>query len=259
MPLTVTDRDLGPISDPQDVRKLREANYDYHDQIGQPVILKHRWNEIDERNGLTQKCPFHDNLYQEDLPTCPYCFGTTYLGGFSDGILTSATIADAREDTFRLTNAGTLLHDRSPQVNFPWQPTVGDNDLLIAVELDSDNGNIIDTYERYTLRQAQPNTMRGLGYKNTKNSRPYKVGQQAQIDVVPYGSLYWTVPIVFNYDSVPLPPGSFELGVRIFGGLNSYSESDPINVRISVGGTTDETGMNVRVTGQSGGAVIFID
>lgn len=266
MALTFADRNLGPRSDPQDIRDLRQSNYDVHDQLGQPVVIKHRWNERDLREGRAQKCPFHDQFYDQDLPTCPYCFGTGYLGGFADGILTYATIADAREDTFRLTDAGALLHDRSPQVNFPWTPLVGDNDLLIAVEL-ADDAEIADTYDRYTLRQSQPVTVRGLGFKTTIRSLPFRVGQQAQVDVVPYASVLWDVPIVFDYGNVPIPiqpiPNGnetyMEFSIRVNGkesGIHAHADQ---SVRVAVSGHPTSTTTDVRITGLPGGTHVFVD
>jgi hypothetical protein len=262
MALTIADRNLGARSDPQDIRDLRQSNYDVHDQLGQPVIIKHRWNERDLREGRAQRCPFHNDYYDEDISVDQYCFGTGYLGGYADGVLTYATIADAREDTFRLTDQGILLHDRSPQVSFPWTPIIGDDDLIITVELD-DSGEILDTYDRYTLRQAQPVTVRGLGFKNTMKSLPYRVGQQAQVDTVPYGSILWDVPIVFDYNDVPTPEGetvtSVEIGVRVRGRETGSTLATEHNVHVGVAGTRTESSQGVRVTGLPGGTHVFVD
>lgn len=270
MPVTVSNRNLGPRSDPQDIRRLREQSYDYHDQLGQPVILKHRWNERDYRNGLVRQCPFHNELYDSDLETCPYCFGTGYLGGYADGILTFATLADAKVDTFRLTDQGLMIHDTSPQVAFPWQPVIGDNDLLITIELDMDTKEVADTYERFTLRQATPVTIRTPGYKNTFKSRPYIVSQQAQVDTVPYSSILFEVPIVFNYDDVPptpspvpLPPGysytEYDQSIRITGVEGGFETDAELDARVAVAGTNTETETGVRIKGAPGGTHVYID
>lgn len=269
MTLTMSDRGIGPKTDPQDIRGLRQSAYDFHDQLGQVVVLKHRWNERDLRNGLVKQCPLHNDLYDNDLATCPFCFGTSYLGGYADGILTHATIADAKEDTFRLTEQGLMLHDRSPQVSFPWQPLVGDDDLLITVELDPDTGQIQDTYDYFTLRQASPVTVRGTAYKNTSKSRPFVVGQQAQVDIVPYGSILREVPIVFDYSKfdddniIPLPNGysliSHEISVRLTGEDEGFETSYSQDVRVAVAGTETSITQDARLIGGSGGTHVFVD
>ena len=260
---TSVDRTVGPRSVPQSIRDLRQSSFNYHDELGQPVIVKHRWNEQDLREGLAKKCPFHDDYYDQDLSTCPYCFGTGYLGGYADGVLTYATIADSTEDVFRLTDQGLLLHDRSPQLTAPWTPKMGDNDLIITVELNPRTGEVLDTFDRYTLRQVTPTSIRGPGYKNTRNSLPYVVNQSATIDVVPYGSVLNDVPITFDYGSVPGTGGTTvwaEVAVRVRGIEGQFPVSIEREVRITApdvpGGSI---AYDVKIQGKAGGTHVIID
>lgn len=268
------NRYLGPRSVPQEVRDLRQSSFDFHDTLGQPVIVKHRWNELDLREGRAQKCPFHDEYYDQDVSNCPYCFGTGYLGGYADGILTYATIADAQEDVFRLTETGLMLHDRSPQITAPWIPLLGDDDLIIVVELDS-SGDVADTYDRYTLKQVTPTTMRGPGFKNTtRNNRPFIVSQSSTIDVVPYGSILQDVPITFDYGDVPDPidPGPpqpvpngiwtwHDITVRVDGQEDKSHAHAQYDVRVTAESVLpmSQASWGVRLKASPDGTHVYVD
>src|SRR4051812_22412692 len=127
---------LGPRSTPQDVRTLRKETFDFHLDKGQPVILKHHWNWKDVREGRAQRCPFHDIDYDGDGQWDPYCFGTGFLGGWADGVITFVTIGDTQQDTIRILPQGQLLFETHPGFTAPWIPKIGDTDLLITGEFD---------------------------------------------------------------------------------------------------------------------------
>jgi hypothetical protein len=255
---------IGTPTDPHDVKQLRSQVLDYHRTLGQLVIHKHRWNEQDVRNGLALHCPFHSDTYERGAYD-PYCFGTGYLGGYSDGVLVPVTIADTQEDVFRPNNQGILIHERHPGLKAPWLPEMGDTDMIIVVEIDR-QGNITEMGDRYEMREVTPVTMRGPGYHNTLHMKPYKVSQEAMIDLLPYAHPLYNVPINFDYTNVPtpvppdyppLPPGtmytSFAVGARITGEEPPGTKSSHVqDARIGVYSETSKT-TDVCIVGDPGG------
>jgi hypothetical protein len=268
---TVVYNNLGPASVPQEIKDLRRSSLDFHRTMGQTVVHKHRWNERDVREGRAQHCPYHSQAYQQDREWDQYCFGTGYLGGFADGVITYVTIGDTDEDVFTLSDQGALLYERHPGLVAPWTPLLGDGDLIIVAELAPNGHDIVELGDRYELREVSPITMRGPNYKNTVHTKPYIVNQEAQIDLLPYGHELYTVPIVFDYESVPtdIPIdydpsdypagtlfGSYETAFRFIGAeveLDSQHEHD---IRIAVVGTDTEYTTDIRLTGKPGGTHI---
>lgn len=195
---------LGPRSTPQEVRDLRASSFDFHKTLGKAVIHKHRWNAQDVRDGKAVLCPFRDLVYDSSHISCEYCFGTGYLGGWDDGAITFLTISDATQDTLRVGREGIIYLDQHPGFTAPWVPLIGDGDLLIKADLDSDNWDIIQEHERYELREVTPVTMRG--FQKGSQPREYRVNQQGQLDRLPIGHPWYDVPVVFDYGAVPEAP-----------------------------------------------------
>jgi hypothetical protein len=177
------------------------------------------------------------------------------------------TIADAQEDVFRPNEQGVLIHERHPGLTAPWVPEMGDTDLIIAVEIDKNN-NIIEMGDRYELREVTPITMRGPGFHNTHHMKPFKVSQNAMIDLLPYSHPFYNVPVTFDYTHVPIPVPpdyppipvgytytSYEIGVRMVGeeetpiGTESSTEQ---NVRMGVYSQSSKSA-DVRIVGDPGG------
>ncbi len=63
---TITHRELGGAGTPQDIKDLRSNSYDFHEELGYPVLFKHKWTLKDYEKGLVQRCPNHDDLYNAD-------------------------------------------------------------------------------------------------------------------------------------------------------------------------------------------------
>lgn len=199
--------DLGPRSTPQEIKDIRQSAYDFHFTYGMPVIHKHRWTLRDVAKGLARKCPFHDNVaYSQDLAGCSYCFGTGILGGWADGILVNVTFSDVVEDRLRVGPTGVIMFDREPQLVAPWIPDMGNGDMIITLELSADAEQIQDTLDRFIMKDVTPVTIRG--FQTKVQTVEYKVKQQAMIDRVPDGDIYYDVPIIFDYGSVPDPGGT---------------------------------------------------
>jgi hypothetical protein len=122
--------------------------------------------------------------------------------GYGPGFLTYVILPDRPEDVFKLTPQGAMFHTQQAKVQLPWWPIVGDNDLMVVVELD-DAGNILETFERYTLKMVSPITMRGLdrsgrreiqgaGAPNVGGNR-YWVGQECEAALVPIFDVVYEV------------------------------------------------------------------
>lgn len=261
---------LGSRTDPQDILDMRKASMDFHRTMGQLVIHKHKWNEQDVREGRAQHCPFHSDVYERGEYD-PYCFGTGYLGGFSDGVLVPVTIGDAQEDVFKPNSQGVLIHERHPGLIAPWTPDMGDTDIIIVVEIDPKTEDIVQMGDRYELREITPRTIRGPAFKTTRNMKPFKVSQDAMIDLLPYAHPFYNIPINFDYNNIPWPTppdypipagykyASFEIGVHIVGeelqGTKSTRAQD-----VRMGTYTQSTKeADVRIVGDSGGTHFHFD
>lgn len=257
---------LGTRTDPQEVKQLRKSSMDFHLTMGQIVVHKHRWNEKDVAEGRAHRCPFHSDAYGGRDAYDDYCFGTGYLGGFSDGVLVPVTLGDTQEDVFRPNDQGVLIHERHPGMTAPWIPEMGDDDMLIVVEVDPITNDIIEMGDRYELREVTPVTMRGPHFKTTRHMKPFRVSQEAMVDLLPYGHQFYNVPVNFNYNNVPspLPPdypplpsgasyGIYEASVRLIGEEpqdNLLSVEYDVRVN-SYPSASVEVG--VKVTGAPGG------
>jgi len=265
---------LGPRNVPQEIKDLRQSSLDFHHTLGQPVIFKHKWNEEDLRAGLATQCPYHDSLYGRDSDWDEYCFGTGYLGGWDQGKIVYVSIADTQEDVFRLTDQGILMRDTHPGMVAPWNPPMGDGDLIIVVEIDPLTNQVVDTYERYMVQEVTPITMRGPGFDAQKRGKLFVVNQQAQIDRLPYNNNLYQVPIDFDYGHVPDPPvdpnidpddyipgtniSSFSVAVRVIGSEQGFTSVMTIPVRVRVAPGSEYT-QDVRITGKDDGSHVFLD
>jgi hypothetical protein len=266
---------VGPRTVPQEIRDLRQSSIDFHEELGQPVIFKHKWNEDDLREGRAVKCPFHDTVYESDSDWDEYCFGTGYLGGWANGEIVYVSIADAQENVFRLNDQGILMHDSHPQMTAPWNPPMGDGDIIITAEFDPLTWDVLNTYERYQIQEVTPTTMRGPGFKSEVRGKLYVVNQTAQIDRIPRGNVIYDVPVDFDYGNVPVIPvdpnvdpddfppdtqfSAFEVAIRLTGfepGLRSEYEQD---IRLQVAGSIASYEQSIRLTGSGGGTHIILD
>jgi hypothetical protein len=270
---TLVHYNLGGAGTPQEVKDLRQSSYDLHDELGYPVVLKHKWNAQDEKEGRARKCPFHDELYDDSPDNCPYCFGTGYVGGFADATIVYVTIQDTPTDVIRLTPQGLLRMDQHPQVTAPWLPELGDGDLLILAEFDPASWDVLDLAERYVLREVNPITVRGPGFgqQSSRTTKRFRISQESSADRLPSGHELYDVPLVFNYDAVPddpTEPGepdppeygiytSYSIGIRVRGAEDAaFQSSTERDVKVAVYGNDISTSHNVRISGKGGGVII---
>lgn len=270
MATTLVNQNLGPAGTPQDVKDLRKSSYDLHDELGAPVIFKHRWNQDDVNAGLTWVCPYHDELYgNRDLSWDETCFGTGYVGGYADGQIVFVTLQDATEAQIKVTPQGVLTMDMQPAMTAPWLPKMGDGDLIITADFIPGSWEIIEMYERYVLEDVTPTTMRGPGWGRQSSStlRRQRVSQSAQVQKLPIGHPLYDVPVEFDYSHVPPDPTppyqpeppvgktytEFSVAVRVHG-IASDTPAPPA-------GPTSSTTRDIRITGidPDPGAVVIFD
>lgn len=254
---------------PQDVYTSRQSVEEFLQEYGRPVVFKHRWNFDDLQRGLTKECPYKDGAYHRDKTDCPYCFGTGFLGGFSDGQIVMAVIADAPVDQLKVDSRGYILFERHPQLTAPWYPTMGDGDLLIEAEFDWGNWEVLSTQDRFELKEVRPITLRGTSiYPNR-----FWIQQTSQLDRIMNGHVFYNVPIVFNYDSIPqvqppigldpddysLPYSTLSIPFLLIGSEAWPSSSINFGFKLVGLGSTSNTTQGLRLTGTNElGATIIL-
>jgi hypothetical protein len=233
----LASRNLGGPKTPQEVKQLRQQSFEMEQQLGFPVIHKHRWNLQDLNEGLVQRCPLHDDLYAGDATFDNVCFGTGFVGGYGDPTIVYVTLQDTSTDTIRISSTGALIMDQHPQMTAPWLPEMGDGDLIILADFVPGTWKINVTYERYVLEQVEPITMRGpnFSYSPETTRNRFRISQQSKVDKLPWGHRLYDVPIEFDPSIVPVDPTPDDPGVdpNYFG---TYSESDSYATRVN--GTT---------------------
>jgi hypothetical protein len=204
MAKTVAHRNLGGPGTPNDIKQLRESRFEMLEELGYPVLHKHRWNERDLQEGLVEQCPLHDDLYDQDPTWDPVCFGTGYVGGYADPAIVYVTINDAPQDTLNVLPTGVVMFDHHPQVTAPWLPEMGDGDLLILADFDPMTWEVLNTHERYTLNVVTPYTIRGpqIRSKSTVKER-FRIQQDASADKMPWGHRAYDVPLIFDPSVIP--------------------------------------------------------
>lgn len=220
---------LGDPQIPRDVQNLRLSNHEVMERMGTPVIVKRIYTIEDVENGVAQQTPVNfDDIYGQSTyvddqlsygvgfcsvetqdgewydPTTGklYVSNTqpdpSYLPapkyrGYGPGFLTYAILPDRPEDVLKFTPQGTLVRQQDAIIKLPWWPMVGDNDLVVVVEINPD-ATVAKAYERYQLKMVTPVTLRGNDrqgkreFDSTAGGNRYWIGQQANMERVPYST-----------------------------------------------------------------------
>jgi hypothetical protein len=229
-------RYLGDSGLPQDILRRRRLSLETMRRMGTPVLIKHLFTIQDVEKGIAEPSVGLDTIYDQPIHDDQLSYGTGYVSveqvprgewikpatetevaeliitekpepewikaplyrGYGPGYLTYAILPDAPEDVYKLTEEGALIRTQQARLQLPWYPQVGDNDLLIVCEIDSAE-QIVNTFERYQLKQVYPITMRGsaalqrdkLGRREkdtgnlTAGGNRHLVGQQCEANKVP--------------------------------------------------------------------------
>ncbi len=223
-------RYLGDAGIPHEILRRRRAHLEMMRRMGTPVLVKKMFN-IEDTEGdepIATYSPNWDTNMRQPMHDDPFSYGVGYVSvqtapgewtipaneeetasliitdnpepgwlpapmyrGYGPGFLTYAILPDAPEDIFKHTEEGLLLHTQQARVQLPWHPELGDNDLMIMVELDATE-NIIQTFERFELKKVSPITMRGRdrwgrreGTRMIAGGNRFTVGAQCELSKVP--------------------------------------------------------------------------
>jgi hypothetical protein len=185
---------------PPDVHRRRRYVSEAMNRMGTPMLVKHRFNDLDFRAGTVVKSPVYDNIYEQTRNLDPLSHGVGYMSvelsdnewydvegniavnsvspgagwtkapkyrGYGEGILTYIIEPDRAEDFFKVTTGGPVFKVQQARAIAPWYPNINDNDLLINVQVDK-SGNPIETFERYEAKNVSPVSVRGLDRRGRK-------------------------------------------------------------------------------------------
>lgn len=218
----VNYKDVGPPNTPQEIKRARRQASDYLRKSGQPIVHMHYFSPLDERQGKVVKCPLsYQSEYDHTRTDCPVCFGVGFVsvenypdqwiaddgtftteptdtprplyGGFGPPTLTWMVLPDASIDVYMFNDAGVLTRTQQAKAFAPWNPEMGDNDLLVAVAIGASGSDITGQGDRWQMKMVDPQTVRGFG--NRVDYQQFKVGQTFEMNLIPSGSPFWEVPI----------------------------------------------------------------
>lgn len=194
---------------------------------GQPAVHMHMWDLADYDAGLVKRCPgCWDSMYGNVRNDCKVCFGTGYVstenntqgnfidirgrivtgdpgthlvapryGGFGPRTLTWIIEPDRAQDVFKLTQQGALVKVQNADAYAPWFPLMGDNDLLINVNVDR-GYNILGESLRLQLKMVTPQSLRGWGRRQRSlRESEYLIGQQFEVNQIQQGTILTEVPV----------------------------------------------------------------
>jgi hypothetical protein len=219
---------------PRDVRRRRHQVMELMRRMGTPVIIKHMYNTDDVDNGIAERSPGYDDIYDQSShmdhlshgigwvsvekspnewispagtivvsgtsPGASYIQAPKYRG-FGPGSLTYVVLPDVAEDMFRLDEAGALIRIQTARAQMGWYPNVNDNDLLILTEIDS-RQQVVNTYERYQLKQTSPISMRGRDKRGVRHlteqvdyGNQYVLNQIFELTLVPSNDELYNVEV----------------------------------------------------------------
>lgn len=222
---------LGAVNTPREVKNLRRANLGSVRHLGAPVVWRHVYSLQDVVSGVAKQCPAcFDTTYQQARSDCPVCYGQGFVsvednpdplwidadgliiesesqpsgtirapryGGFGQPWITWVVQPDISVDVFRLNEQGALTQQYDATAYAPWYPTMGDNDLLVNVNLEGNNFDIASTEDRFQLKQVHQVTTRGLGNRGrpAPNGQPFLIMQSFEMNKIPVDNPLMNVPV----------------------------------------------------------------
>lgn len=223
---------VGEQNVPRDMRRLRKSTAGLMRRMGQPVIVKHMYNDLDVKLGLAEKSIEMQGAYGTVRNRDPFSHGVGFHSverstnewispdgsivnadespgsgyqaapkyrGYGPGFLTYIIEPDAAEDVFKLSSTGALIKIQSQSVVCGWFPEINDNDLIINVELDK-QGRVVNSGERYLAKMTQPVSIRGLDRRGRReysgdNGNRHMINQTFEMTLQPTNSVLQNVEI----------------------------------------------------------------
>jgi len=219
-----TSKTVGVGNVPPDVARRRRSVAEMMQRMGTPVIVKHRYNDRDVKDGLAEVSPVFDSIYDQTRNEDPLSHGVGFVSkelaqdewydssgtivksgvspgtgwtraprfrGYGPGNLTYIIEPDRAEDFFKATTGGPIFKVQTATVIAPWYPDINDNDLVIQVTLNS-GGTVADTHERFEAKNVSPVTVRGNDRRGRKE----------------YGESFGNVHVVNQTFEMALVPGT---------------------------------------------------
>lgn len=224
-----TGRYVGERNVPQDVKRRRHQVSELMRRMGSPILVKHRYNDLDVQKGTAVKSPVFDDVYDQTRNEDPLSYGVGYVSvelspnewydangnievssispgagwtqaplyrGFGPGNLTWIIEPDRAEDFYKAFTGGPLFKVQTATAVAPWYPNIDDNDLLINVEL-GPGDKVVNTAERYEAKMVNPISMRGTdnrgrgeaGYPGNRHT----VNQQFEMALIPENNVLYQV------------------------------------------------------------------
>lgn len=216
---------------PNDIQHQRRSTWQAMKYMGQPVLIKHMYNDQDVQKGYAEPSANYDDIYQQTRNEDPLSYGIGLVSvekaddewvspdgdivksrvqpssehvpapkyrGFGPGYLTYIVQPDAAEDTFKLSSTGAFIKIQNAQAQMGWYPEVNDNDLIINVTLDR-NGRISESTDRFQAKMTNPISLRGYDskgrseYSGDAGNRKV-VNQQYEMSLIPHTSILYQVP-----------------------------------------------------------------
>lgn len=182
---------------PHDVRWRRNTVMNFMQRLGTVVIVKHRYTDLDVRNGIALKGIDRDTIYGQ-ARYASLTFSTGYVSvelsdsewvnitngqiiisqlnpgasyiqapkyrGFGPAHETYIAEMDRARDFFSYQPGGAMMNVEEGGVVAPWYPKIFDGDLLIEVVRDKGN-NVISANQIWEAKKVTPITMRGKDRK----------------------------------------------------------------------------------------------
>lgn len=244
-------KEVGAPNTPQEVKRFRRQNMDLCRWQGQSVILKHMWNQDDVTAGIAKKCPAcYDDAYDQVRNDCGVCYSVGFVsvendpthrfintlgvivsinpgtnveapryGGFGPSFLTWVLEPDVAVDVFRINEQGVMIQTYDATSFAPWYPKLGDNDLLINVDLGPDGYTILSTHKRFQLKMVQQVTLRGWGKRG--QGQQHLIGQTFQMSAIPSSNIFDLVPYN-DPDPLVYRDAGMGRGIAVVSGVEVY-------------------------------------
>lgn len=235
MPITLgprnTSRYFGELSVPRDVNRRRRSVYEMLRRMGTPMLVKHRYNDRDVKEGRATRAVTFDDIYEQPRNHEELTYGVGYWSvemsedewwdgqtdvvvksytspgpgysllpkyrGYGPGNLTYVIEPDVAQDFYKSTVGGPIFKVQSARAIAPWWPDINDNDLLVNVTVGRDR-RIIDTHERFEAKNVNPVSMRGMDRSGRKEytesfGNSFVVNQTFEMALIPETDVIYDV------------------------------------------------------------------